>query len=260
MYDRLKKHGIEAGICVMHPYRGDHAVGAAPKEVRSILDRSQASLHWHVIGIGFWSEKSTEDQDHIYKSKRIVDCSLWRTLGDIRGSRQRMLRLLRYALGHAGWYGARGQVVTRYGSIPVEERDRAPAPTLCIEVPGETPIKRTKGEAEDWMRSELEQFASLVDENGRLEAKYEIPRSGNTGGSLYPWWHLSECRLIIDRAAQEPWEYELLLTIGACRLMRHNPNDPALPLIAEAIEELRKNRLPVKNSDGREGFQAAGAA
>jgi len=231
MYEALKQHGIEAAICVLHPYRGDHDVGASPSEVRAILDRSSPSIHWHVIGLGYWSIPGSI-RGEIYKAKTIKAADKLNTQDSIRATRNRLQRIVRYAIGHAGWYGQRGQIVTRMGKIPVEDLDIPPDPVEMIEVPGETaePRVRIPGEVPNWEYGPIEDGGITYDDS-------QCPRGGAViNGDIYPYWHLSECKKSIDRTVQEPWEWLLMARIGAQRILRYD--DPPPEVLADMSEDI----------------------
>jgi hypothetical protein len=118
-----------------------------------------------------------------------------------------------------------------------------------VEIPGQIPERRHKGENEDWMRADLDQFGTMtVDpQTDKITTKWDIPRGGATGASLYPWWHWSEVRITLDRTTQERWELEIIATVGLSRLMRRDPNDPAIAEAVAAVAAIREG-LPVEKS------------
>lgn len=254
MYECLKAHGIEAAICILHPYRGDHDMGSSPAEVRSRLERSSTSIHWHVIGLGYWSTPGSIDGE-IYKATTLRATDRLNDQGIIRHLRNRLNRIVRYAIGHAGWYGQRGQAVTRMGTVPVEDLDIAPDPVEMIEVPGETAEPRTHG-----IPGEVPNWEYAAGDDGYLGYNdTACPKSGQVqSGDIYPWWHLSECRKSLDRTCQEPWEWLLMVRIGAQRILRYDDPPPrdVLEVLAKDIldiEKLCRERKTVTAPLGEEG-------
>lgn len=119
-----KDAGIIWGLMTTHPFRGDH--GSTGKERRELLDRSNQSLHFHVIGLAYWLIDHLDGRfgDYIVKvpegdPKKKRPSGILGTVGKDKKSVAilwgRIHNVLRYELDHSGYFGG-AQITSRFGS------------------------------------------------------------------------------------------------------------------------------------------------
>jgi len=197
----LRRMGMLSGYTILHPWRGDHKKDATPAECRASMDRSHLSIHYHGIAIGHWSSRPHDMTAYVHVDKimdvsMLADTDMWITL------RRMLLARLQYDIGHAGWYGERGQSITSWGAPHVDEALIPPRPETYLrhptmEVDGE-PVweRRTAPEPEDWddLRGEIARAMGLREElyDDKQYLQESMPRSGSCGESIQPWYALEE--------------------------------------------------------------------
>lgn len=136
-----KEHGFIWGLIVGHPYRGDRA--GSGEERRASLDRGAQSLHFHVVGLGYWISSAKEGQEYLFKVPNKKDSegghsgilgTVKKTIASLAGLRARLSGTLRYELDHAGRWN-HGQYVVRFGSRnETTSKDLRPDPQVFYEV------------------------------------------------------------------------------------------------------------------------------
>ena len=199
----LRSCGMVSGYSILHPWRGSHGKKATPLECRSSMDRSHLSIHFHGIALGYWSER--QEGNEYYKSKVLLDIRSFADTDMAVVLRTRLLKELQYDIGHAGWFGEKGQSISSWGDRSTDEKLIPPRPDIYLAHPnlvgldGE-PVwcKRTKPPPETWEDLECE-IQICTGNRGDLQRDIEhiqrsMPHSGSTGTSLFPWWHIDEIK------------------------------------------------------------------
>jgi hypothetical protein len=112
----LQEMGMLAGYSISHPFRGEHAKDATPEECRSAMDQTKLSIHQHGVAIGYWSERPEDMPDDRYVYLQVIqDVRQWADFDQPIILRRKLMSHLQYDLGHAGYYGLRGQCVSAWG-------------------------------------------------------------------------------------------------------------------------------------------------
>ena len=112
IYKQLKSAGIFWGELIYHPWRGPHDPKDSGPVIRSKLDRSKYSPHFHFIGLAYWTENTgpfyLEIKKLAYINSKTDFASLWGVVG----------KLAKYQLNHSGYINNKSQSITRFGKIP----------------------------------------------------------------------------------------------------------------------------------------------
>ena len=204
----VREHGLDAGYIIIHPYRGTHNPKATPAECRDAMDRESLSIHVHGVAIGYWSLPSESGVDHYYHADKLIDVRDWIDPDRPIDLRIRLLSHLQYDLGHAGYYGEKGQCVTFFGPhhenmdsfIPPQPQIALKHPSM--EGPDGGPIweQRRVPKEDAWedlrgIEAELiDGDQSVLDSRSYIE---HMPRGGQIGTGEYltsnaPWYALDE--------------------------------------------------------------------
>jgi hypothetical protein len=198
----LRRMGMVVGYSICHPYRGEHGRHEDPAKCRRAMDKSHLSIHHHGVALGYWSSRPEGSNSYI-RTDVLADIRSWADPESPITLRQRLLSKLQYDIGHAGWYGDRGQSISSWGDRSCTDGMIPDRPDIYLQHPVETaedgePVwyRRSKPTEEDWedLRAEISDLcgmrADLLDDSEYLSDN--LPRGGNSGQSLYPWWHMSE--------------------------------------------------------------------
>jgi len=191
----LQSDGLDAGYLILHPYRGAHAKDATPKQCREAMDRGRLSIHFHGPALGYWTEQGLEGQPYYGEYKCLIDIRDWVDSERPIDLRRRLMNILSYDLGHAGYYGDRGQCVTFFGPHVDYKSFIPPQPLIALKHPNAT----ADGEP-IWEKRRVPQenvWEDLRAIEAELEDGDEFPRGGQHGigeriDSQVPWYSLDE--------------------------------------------------------------------
>jgi len=164
-------------------------------------------MHGHGVGLGYWVEPSEKGIPYWLKVTKIQDVRSWIDNEAPIDLRRRLLKILQYDLGHAGYYGERGQCVSYWGPhvdykpmIPKQPLIALKHPTM-VGLDGEDIWEKRRVPLE-YVWEDLQAIeANLIDgDQSALDSRSyidQMPRGGAIGigerlDSQAPWFSLDE--------------------------------------------------------------------
>jgi hypothetical protein len=209
----LKAQGLRTGYSIIHPYRGEHEQDDDPATCREKMDRSRLSIHIHGFAVGYWTSPLPKGSKEYFHCESIADARSFRHTDMPIILRSKLLVDLQYALGHAGYYGEKGQCVSTWGERPQKDQKdyyKPDQPELWLKHPTIT----CDGEPvwERWQKPDNEIEAEL---QWSIKAGH-IPVSGEiTGGDgLMPWYALEQIERKEFHRNWFPWRETIALVIS----------------------------------------------
>jgi hypothetical protein len=222
----LQGAGYIGGIAVVHPFRGPHKKGDTGSVIRESMDLSKPSLHFHGIGIGYWTDQTKKGAGYVLKNRKIMDVRSLTNDGVMLYLRNKLENQMQYNLNHAGYIG-KGQCTSRFGTHPSRK---------CIELnnpdwkPGTIASVYQDPDTGDWeprspldcdpaeITKALQYFSSDEDFfNQNWEGMTaSFPRGGQrVDGEIGGWFRISEIEVLPNHNEWIPWIHETLSLIAA---------------------------------------------
>lgn len=227
-YEIAKNHGMFWGLCIPHFYRGGSRWDRGP-EKRKNLDRSHQSLHFHMVGLGYYTLNSgayvckkcgkrrgiRDDKNHICCDEKMKYDPLDYvikifTKGIVKTSRSALQKLwgilhnqISYHLDHAGYF-PKSQIVTRFGSVSERNTEfdiRPPAITML-----EDPEDGYLFPAD--VRIPNDQFFRATELMKNIVANdHQVPRSGDFVEDMrFRFYHKLELNAELDDSQGDTWD------------------------------------------------------
>ena len=223
-----KSQGFIWGFLTAHPYRGEK--GRSGKERRSHLNRDQQSLHFHVIGLGYWIMEHTDGRygnwilkvpkgDKNKERPSGILGTIGKTAQEVSILWGRLKRVLVYELDHSGYYMG-SQITTRFGSrIHTDPQDERPEPLGIIMIRDNKPPRPDEVCVEIARRLLMDRRtdATICWILERMRSKNGFLCMGAFDEDLrFRWYHIDDpvIEQYVDDTKGIQWDQELVSRMG----------------------------------------------